>query len=124
MRVKFNPFIKFCATRTVPSIGTESMGLASDAHGVMVFAPDSYRELSRLFHRDPGLTILTRTWYRLDSFIVTRDFSAICKDLQKPRHRNADGNAPNRRAVSGNNQRITETLYQDNFVLRDSLPTR
>jgi hypothetical protein len=38
MREKFNPFIKFCATRTVPSTGTKSMGLAADAHGVLVFA--------------------------------------------------------------------------------------
>ncbi|HZY25163.1 MAG TPA: hypothetical protein VFE71_05005, partial [Bacteroidales bacterium] len=71
MREKFDPFIKFCATRTVPSIGTESMGLAADARGVMVFAIPS-----RLFHRVPGLIILTQTWYRLDCFIVTHDFSA------------------------------------------------
>jgi hypothetical protein len=33
---------------------------------------------------------------------VTRDFSAICQDLQKPRHRDTDGNSPNRRAVMRN----------------------
>src|SRR5664279_3104813 len=82
MRENLNPFIKFCATRTVPSTGTKSIGLRADAHGVMVFASPS-----RLFHRAPGLTILTKTWYRLDSFIVTRDFSTIYRDLQKPRHR-------------------------------------
>jgi hypothetical protein len=38
MREKFNPFIKSCATRTVPSTGTESLGLLADAQGVMVFA--------------------------------------------------------------------------------------
>jgi hypothetical protein len=43
MREKFNPFIKFCATRPdsyrdVPAAGTKSIGLAADAHGVMVFA--------------------------------------------------------------------------------------
>jgi len=58
MRENLNPFIKFCATRTVPSTGTKSIGLRADAHGVMVFASPS-----RLFHRAPGLTILTRTWY-------------------------------------------------------------
>jgi hypothetical protein len=30
---------------------------------------------------------------------VTRNFAAIYQDLQKPRHRDADGNSPNRRAV-------------------------
>jgi hypothetical protein len=30
----------------------------------------------------------------------------------------------NRRAVSGNNQRITETRYQDNFVSGDSLASK
>jgi hypothetical protein len=56
MRENFNPFIKFCGTRTVPATGTESVGLAADAHGVMVFAAPS-----GLFHRDPKLTNLTRT---------------------------------------------------------------
>jgi hypothetical protein len=94
MRFSFNPFIKFCTTRTVPSTGTESVGLRADARGVMVFASPS-----RLFHRAPGLTGLTRTWYYLDSFTVHPDSSAICQDLQKPRHRDTDGNSPNRRAV-------------------------
>ena len=42
---------------------------------------------SRLFHRAPGLTNLTRTWYHLDYFIVHPDSPVICQDLQKPRHR-------------------------------------
>jgi len=49
MRFKFNPFIKFSATWTVSSFGTESVGLRADAHGVMVFAIPS-----RLFHNTPG----------------------------------------------------------------------
>jgi hypothetical protein len=53
----------------------------------MVFASPS-----GLFHRDPKLTNITRTWYRLDIFIVTRDFSPIYQDWQKPRHRDADTN--------------------------------
>ena len=105
MREKFNPFIKFCATRTVPSTGTKSMGLAVYAHGVMVFA-----SLSRLFHRDPKLTILTRTWYCQDSFIVTPDFSAVCRDWQKTRHRDADANSLNRRAVMLKHQRLTDGI--------------
>ncbi len=50
MRDKFNPLTKFCGTLTVPSPGTESIGLPADALAVMpaplagVFAPDSYRE--------------------------------------------------------------------------------
>jgi hypothetical protein len=56
MRENFNTFIKFCATRTVPSTWTESVGLAADAPGVLVFAAPF-----ALFHRDPKLTNLTRT---------------------------------------------------------------
>jgi hypothetical protein len=84
MREKFIPLIKFCAIRTVPSTVTKSVGLAADVSWFL-------QTLSRLFRRDPKLTILTWTWYRLDSFIVTQDFSVIYQDLQKPRHRDADG---------------------------------
>ena len=77
-----------CTIWTDPAAGTKSIGLAADAHGVMVFANPS-----RLFHRAPGLTILTRTWSHLDSFIVLPDSSAICRDLQKPRHRDTDANS-------------------------------
>ena len=56
---KFNPFINLSATRTVPSTGTESVGLAANAHGVMVFAR------------------------HLDSFIVTRNFRSYTGTLQK-----------------------------------------
>jgi len=35
-------------------------------------------------------------------FIVTSDLSPIYQDVQKPRHRDADGNSLNRRAVGGN----------------------
>jgi len=94
MREKFNSFINCSATRTVPSTGTESVGLAAIARGVMVFASPS-----RLFHRVPGLTILTRTLVPRDYFVMHPDSSAICQDLQKPRHRDTDGNSPNRRAV-------------------------
>jgi len=88
MRVNSSQLINSCGTRTDPAAGTKSIGLAADAHGVMVFANPS-----RLFHRAPGLTILTRTWSHLDSFIVLPDSSAICRDLQKPRHRDTDANS-------------------------------
>jgi len=44
----------------ISSPAIKSIGLQADARGVMVFATPS-----RLFHRAPGLTILTRTWYHL-----------------------------------------------------------
>jgi hypothetical protein len=50
MRDKFDLFIKFSVTRTVPSTRTESVGLRADARGVMVFAP-------RQFYRDPKFTV-------------------------------------------------------------------
>ena len=86
-RLNLYTFIKSSGTLTALSPGTESVGLRADAHGVMVFANPS-----RLFHRAPGLTILTRTWYHLDYFIVHPDSSVICQDLQKPRHRDTDAN--------------------------------
>jgi hypothetical protein len=48
MREKFDPFTKFCVTRTVPSTGTESIGLLA------------YTPLSWFLHR------------HLESFIVIR----------------------------------------------------
>ena len=87
IRLNFRPFIKYSGTLTVSSPGTESVGLLADVHGVMVFAIPS-----RLFHRAPGLTNLTRTWYRLDCFIVHPGSSAICQDFQKPRDRDTDAN--------------------------------
>ena len=59
MRLNFkSAFQVFCHPDCFRTSGTESVGLAADARGVMVFAIPS-----RLFHRDPKLTILTRTWY-------------------------------------------------------------
>jgi len=108
MRLNFKPaFQVFCRPDCFRASETESVGLAADAHGVMVFAIPS-----RLFHHAPRLTILTRTWYRQDYFIVHPDFSAICQDLQKPRHRDTDGNSPNRRAVIANEQQ-TKQLFRN-----------
>jgi hypothetical protein len=38
MREKFNPFIKFYGTWTIPAAKTKSIGLQADARVVMVFA--------------------------------------------------------------------------------------
>ena len=60
MRLNFiTAFQVFCHPDCFRASGTESVGLAADARGVMVFAIPS-----RLFRCAPGLTILTRTWYR------------------------------------------------------------
>jgi hypothetical protein len=94
IREKLNPLIKSCGTRTVPSTGTKSVGLAANAQvsWFLLSHLDSFivtRKLSST-HRDlvPSRQI-----------IVTRDFSTVYPDLQKPRHRDTDGNSPNRRAV-------------------------
>ena len=71
MREKFKPFIKFCATRTVPSTGTKSTGLRADTHGVMVFAIRS-----RKLHRDQTAIVhlsglgTVKTIYHDPKFIV------------------------------------------------------
>jgi len=72
----------------VSSPGIKSIGLRADPQGVMVFAIPS-----RLFHHVPGLIILTRTWHRLYSFIMHPVFSVVFQDLQKPHHRDTDGNS-------------------------------
>jgi hypothetical protein len=81
MRVNINPLIKFCNTRTAPAAETKSKGLPADlpagrqARWCLACLP-----AGRFFAR------------HLDSFIVTLNFSTICRDLQKPRHRDADAN--------------------------------
>ena len=57
IREEFNPLIKSCATRTVPATETKSVGLQADA------------QLSWFLQR------------HLDCFIVTRQLSAIYRDL-------------------------------------------
>ena len=46
MRFNFNPLIKSCGTLTVSSPGTESIGLAADARGVMPTPPRRRRQLN------------------------------------------------------------------------------
>jgi hypothetical protein len=72
---------------TDPAAETKSIGLWADALGVMVFA-----DLPRQLYRDPttfvylsGLGTL-KTNYRDPMLIATY------QNLQKPRHRDADGN--------------------------------
>jgi hypothetical protein len=113
MRENSHPLFNLPPPGLFPASGTESVGLAANTRGVMVFAIPS-----RLFHRAPGLTGLTRTWHNLDSFIVHPDSSAVYQDWQKPRHRNTDGNSPNRRAVGGNLSHIpTKKCRLDNLIL-------
>ena len=123
MREKFNSFIKSCATRTVPSIGTKSTGLQANARGVMVFATPS-----RLFHSVPGLTILTRTWYHgtISSCTQTLQPSArTCKN-----HATATQTATHQTAgpLGCNNSLYPHLpacttmclrLYQDSLIIRD-----
>jgi hypothetical protein len=58
MRENLHPLSNFLPPGLICASGTKSVGLAANAHGVMVFATPS-----RLFHRAPGLTGLTWTWY-------------------------------------------------------------
>ena len=95
MRVNTNPLIKSCGTRTDPAAETKSIGLPSDAlvpcFLLAIWTISSWHET---FIRHPDLVPPRQ-------IVVTSDFSTIYQDLQKPRHRDADGNSPNRRAVSG-----------------------
>ena len=91
MRENLHPLFKSSATRTVSSSGTESIGLRADARGVMVFASPS-----RLFHRAPGLTILTRTWYRLTISSCTRTFQPSARTCKN--HATATQTATNQTA--------------------------
>jgi len=96
MREKFNLLIKSSCTLTDPAAETKSIGLAADAR------------VSWFLRTHLDSFIMTRqvsSTYRdlvpPRQIVVTSDFSTIYQDLQKPRHRDADGNSPNRRAVSG-----------------------
>jgi hypothetical protein len=87
MKEEFKRLIKSCVTRTVPAAETKSMGLQADAQVVMVFANPP-----RLLYRDPT------TFDRLSGLGAFKtNYSdpilfATYQDLQKPRHRDADGN--------------------------------
>ena len=87
MREKFNPLIKSGGTRTVPTAETTSIGLAANA------------QVSWFLQTHLDNFIVTRqlsSTYRdlvpSRQIIVTRDFSTVYQDWQKPRHRDADGN--------------------------------
>jgi hypothetical protein len=101
MREEFNSHIKSCATWTVPATETKSIGLQADARVVMVFATPP-----RHFYRDTQFTPIYRDLVPSRQITVTLNFSAICQDLQKPRHHDADGTSPNRRAVMVNSLQL------------------
>jgi len=90
MREKFNPLIKISGTRTDPATETKSIGLPADARMSWFLQThlDNFivtRQLSSTY----------RDLVPSRQIIVTRDFSAVNQDMQKPRHRDADGNSPN-----------------------------
>jgi len=95
MRRNLSQLIKSCGTRTVPAAETKSIGLAADAQvsWFLLTHLDSF-----IVTRQPSSTYRDLVPFR--QFILTHDFSSIYQDLQKPRHRDADGNSPNRRTVS------------------------
>ena len=101
MIVNVNPLIKSCGTLTNSAAETESIGLPADAlvpcFLLATWTISSWHENSLPF---------IGTWYRQDNFIVTTGCSSIYRDWQKPRHRDADGNYLNRRAVSGHDPTI------------------
>jgi hypothetical protein len=109
------PFIKYSGTLTVSSPGTAFLGWRADPafsegrrSGAKFFARQT-----RLFYRDSKLTSVTRTWYRQDSFIVTRQLTSVNRDWQKTRHPDADASL-NRRAVSIH---WLEKSHLDNYVM-------
>src|SRR5450759_5691995 len=88
MRINLVQLIKACATRTVPAAETKSIGLPADAHAVMVFAPDSYREPSGQFYHDVTTSYHLPGLSHLDNFIVTRKSCPLTgpdsyRDVQK-----------------------------------------
>jgi hypothetical protein len=94
MREKFNLLIKSCGTLTAYAAETTSIGLAADAQVLWFLLTnlDGFivtRQLSSTY----------RDLVPSRQFIVTRNLSTVYQDWQKPRHRDADGNSPNRRAV-------------------------
>jgi hypothetical protein len=93
MREKFNPLIKFCGTRTVPSTRTKSIGLSADpAFG------EGRRAGALFFARHLDCFIMTRQLASIYQDLVPfRQFyrdtklSSIYRDWQKTMHRDADG---------------------------------
>ena len=118
MRVNSFQLIKLCCTRTVPAAETKSIGLAADlpagrqalvCHGFCKLHLDSFI-VTRQF------SFTYQDLVHLDSFIMTSGCSCVSQDLQKPRHRDADGNSPNRRAVMF--KLFTPRQLQDNNITK------
>ena len=109
MREKFNRLIKSCGTLTVPAAETKSMGLAADPAFV-----EGRRAGALFFARHQDCFIVTRNYSAIyrdlvpsNSFTVTLGFSVTYRDWQKTMHRDADGNSLNRRAVMFKRRPIT-----------------
>src|SRR5674476_1611652 len=71
---KFELFIKFCAPRLFRLPGQSLLGCGPTRWCLVFCSP------SGLFHLDPKLTPITRTWYRQDNFIVTSKYSSTYRD--------------------------------------------
>jgi hypothetical protein len=95
MRVNSSELKKPCGTLTDPAAKTKSIGLAANAQvsWFLLTHLDSF-----IMTRQPSSTY--RDLVPSRQIIMTRDFFTIYRDWQKPRHRDADGTSPNRRAVS------------------------
>jgi len=68
---------------TNPAAETKSIGLPADAHAVMVFAPDSYREPPRQFYRDGTTSGRLSGLRHLDNFAWTRKLASVYRDFAK-----------------------------------------
>src|SRR5674476_672767 len=84
---KFELFIKFCAPRLFRLPGQSLLGCGPTRWCLVFCSP------SGLFHHDPKLKLITRTWYRQDSFIVTSGCTSTYRDWQKTRHPDTDANS-------------------------------
>ena len=109
MSMRFNLFqlIKFCCTWTVPAAETKSIGLPSNA-----LVPCFLLATKTISSWQETSLPSTGTWYHLDNFIMTRHISSIYRDWQKTRHRDADANSLNRRAVMVHSIGVLKSLIK------------
>jgi hypothetical protein len=87
MKEEFNPLIEICCTLTVPAAETKSIGLPADA-----LVP-SFCSPPRLFHRDTKLLCHLSGLGTVSQLHRDPKLTAVYRDWQKTRHRDADGNS-------------------------------
>jgi hypothetical protein len=83
----FHPLIKLCGTLTDPVTETKSIGLPADA-----LVSWFLQTPSRQFYRDPTTFVHLSGLGPVKSSYRDPILIATYRDLQKPRHRDADGN--------------------------------